>query len=398
MVQVKDLTDLTLEDLWREVKWQSGDWWEEIERSQLRVVKMILESSLEEELVTQLGASRYKRMRSRRSYRNGHYERSFSTKYGVIKALRVPRARERYPSEVLPRYRRRQEQVDKMIREMFLSGVSTRRVGEVMTTVRGEKVSPQTVSRVLRSLDREVELFWRRPLADIYQYLFLDGICLKVKGAVGRQKRQVLCAYGIRRDGKREIISFRQGTDESEAKWEAFLRDLYDRGLVGQKTKLIITDGCAGLHRALDTVYPYVSRQRCWAHKLRNVANRVKKQDQKDCVRQASLIYQAENKRQAVKSYREWESRWQQRYSEAAKCLEKDLDELLSFLDAPAEHRVKVRTTNVIERSFREVRRRTRPMSCFTNTASVNRIIYGVISHLNQHWKDNPLPQFTQQC
>jgi len=398
VVQVKDLTDLTLEDLWREVKWQSGDWWEEIERSQLRVVKTILESSLEEELVTQLGASRYKRTRSRRSYRNGHYERSFSTKYGVIKALRVPRARERYPSEVLPRYRRRQEQVDKMIREMFLSGVSTRRVGEVMTTVRGEKVSPQTVSRVLRSLDREVELFWRRPLADIYQYLFLDGICLKVKGAVGRQKRQVLCAYGIRRDGKREIISFRQGTDESEAKWEAFLRDLYDRGLVGQKTKLIITDGCAGLHRALDTVYPYVSRQRCWAHKLRNVANRVKKQDQKDCVRQASLIYQAENKRQAVKSYREWESRWQQRYPEAAKCLEKDLDELLSFLDAPAEHRVKVRTTNVIERSFREVRRRTRPMSCFTNTASVNRIIYGVISHLNQHWKDNPLPQFTQQC
>jgi putative transposase len=281
---------------------------------------------------------------------------------------------------------------------MFLSGVSTRRVGEVMTTVRGEKVSPQTVSRVLRSLDREVELFWRRPLADIYQYLFLDGICLKVKGAVGRQKRQVLCAYGIRRDGKREIISFRQGTDESEAKWEAFLRDLYDRGLVGQKTKLIITDGCAGLHRALDTVYPYVGRQRCWAHKLRNVANRLKKQDQKDCVRQASLIYQAENKRQAVKSYREWESRWQQRYPEAAKCLEKDLDELLSFLDAPAEHRVKVRTTNVIERSFREVRRRTRPMSCFTNTASVNRIICGVISHLNQHWKDNPLPQFTQQC
>lgn len=176
-----------------------------------------------------------------------------------------------------------------MIREMFLSGVSTRRVGEIMNTVRGEKVSPQTVSRVLRSLDREVQLFWRRPLADIYQYLFLDGISLKVKGAVGRQKRQVLCAYGIRQDGKREVISFRQGPDESEAKWEAFLRDLYDRGLVGQKVRLITTDGCPGLHRALDTVYPYVSRQRCWAHKLRNVANRLKRADQKDCTKQASL-------------------------------------------------------------------------------------------------------------
>lgn len=192
MVQVKDLTDLTLEDLWREVKWQSEDWWEEIEKRQLMAVKMILESSLEEELLAQLQASRYKRTESRRSYRNGHYERNFSTKYGVIKALRVPRARESYPSEVLPRYRRRQEQVDKMIREMFLSGVSTRRVGEIMNTVRGEKVSPQTVSRVLRSLDREVQLLWRRPLADIYQYLFLDGISLKVKSAVGGQKRQVL--------------------------------------------------------------------------------------------------------------------------------------------------------------------------------------------------------------
>ena len=305
MVQVKDLTDLTLEDLWQEVKWQSEDWWEEIEKRQLRAVKMILESSLEEELLAQLQASRYKRTESRRSYRNGHYERSFSTKYGVIKALRVPRARESYPSEVLPRYRRRQEQMDKMIREMFLSGVSTRRVGEIMNTVRGEKVSPQTVSRVLRSLDREVQLFWRRPLADIYQYLFLDGISFKVKGAVGRQKRQVLCAYGIRQDGKREVISFRQGTDESEAKWEAFLRDLYDRGLVGQKVRLITTDGCPGLHRALDTVYPYVSRQRCWAHKLRNVANRLKRADQKDCTKQASLIYQAENRREAVKRYRE---------------------------------------------------------------------------------------------
>lgn len=398
MVQVKDLTELTLEDLWQEVKWQSDDWWQELEETQLRIVKTILESSLEEELLAELGAGRYKRTNSRRNYRNGHYERSFATKYGVIKALRVPRARKSYQSQILPRYQRRQEQVQKMIREMFLSGVSTRRVGEVLSTVGGEKVSPQTVSRVLRSLDREVHLFQSRPLGDIYQYLFLDGICLKVKGAVGRQKRQVLCAYGIRWDGKREVISFRQATDESEAKWEAFLRDLYDRGLAGRKLRMIITDGCPGLHRALDTVYPYVSRQRCWAHKLRNVANKVRRQDQKECNRQTALIYQAENKREAVKRYREWEARWQQRYPEAVRCLERDLDELLSFLDMPREHRVKVRTTNVIERSFREVRRRTRPISCFTNTASVDRIIYGVISHLNKNWKEKPLCQFTQQC
>jgi putative transposase len=397
VVQVRDLTELTLEDLWREVKWQSEDWWTEIEARQLSMVKTILESSLEEELVIQLQASRYKRVESRRGYRNGHYERSFYTKYGVIKALRVPRARESYSSEVLPRYGRRQGQVDKMIREMFLSGVSTRRVGEVLSTVTGEKVNPQTVSRVLRSLDREVELFWGRPLGDIYQYLFLDGISLKVKGVAGRQKRQVLCAYGIRLDGKREIISFRQATDESEAKWEAFLRDLHDRGLEGKRLRLIITDGCPGLHQALETVYPYVPRQRCWAHKLRNVANKLPRRDQPYCTKGAALIYQAENRRQARKKYLEWASEWGKRRPEAVRCLEKDLDELLNFLDMPAEHRVKVRTTNVIERAFREVRRRIRPMSCFNNTSSVNRIIFGVISHLNRSWKEKPLSQFTQE-
>lgn len=398
MVQVKDLTELTLEDRWYGVKLLSDDWQEEIEKVVLRMVKVILEGSLEQELVQQLQAGWYKRTEKRRNYRNGHYERSFSTKYGVIKALKVPRARESYDSEVIPHYRRRQEKVDKMIREMFLAGVSTRRVGEVLGTVNVGEVSPQTVSRVLTSLDTELQLFLGRPLADIYQYLFLDGICLKVKGAVERQKRQVLCAYGIRLDGKREIISFRQATDESEAKWEAFLRDLYDRGLTGGKLKMVVTDGCPGLHRALDTVYPYVSRQRCWAHKLRNVANKVRRVDQKECNKQAALIYQAENKREAVKRYREWESKWRHRYPDAVKCLAKDLDELLTFLDMPAEHRVKVRTTNVIERSFREVRRRTRPMSCFNNTASVNRIIFGVISHLNKDWKEKPLWQFTQQC
>jgi putative transposase len=128
------------------------------------------------------------------------------------------------------------------------------------------------------------------------------------------------------------------------------------------------------------------------------VANRLPRRDQKDCTRQASLIYLAETRREAVKRYREWESRWQPKYPQAVTCLKKDLDELLNFLDVPPEHRVRVRTTNVIERSFREVRRRTRPMSCFTNIASVNRIIYGVISHLNRTWKENPLPQFTQEC
>jgi transposase-like protein len=284
-----------------------------------------------------------------------------------------------------------------MIREMFLAGVSTRRVSEVLATIKGEHVSAQTVSNIIRSLDTEVNRFHCKRLADVYQYLFFDGISLKVKGAGKVHKRQVLCAYGITLWGQRELISFRQGSDESEAKWEAFLNDLYTRGVEGQHCRLIITDGCPGLHKALETVYPYIARQRCWVHKLRNVANKLKKLDLDECMAGARSIYLSRHRREAVNNYKNWSRQWYSAYPRAVDCLGKDLDELLNFLDMPLAHRIKVRTTNAIERSFREVRRRTRPISCFTNTGSVERIVFGVISHLNKGWKDKLLCQFTQQ-
>jgi putative transposase len=395
MVQVKDLTELTLRDLWKEVKTEE-DWWGDINDRTLNMVKLILESSLEEELLEEVKANRYQRTKIRRGYRNGHYEKSLYTRFGVMKALRIPRTRGGYQSKILPRYQRRQDEVNRLIRDMFLAGVSTRRVGEVLATVNGEKVSAQTVSRITKSLDNQVYIFQNRPLSDLYQYLFFDGISLKVKGAGKVHKRQVLCAYGITLFGKREIIGFRQGTDESEAKWEAFLRDLYSRGLEGKNCKLITTDGCPGLHKALDTVYPYITRQRCWVHKLRNIANKLRVKDREECLAGAKLIYLAEHRKDAVKAYRNWELKWKPAYPDAVNCLGRELDDMLSFLDRPVAHRVKVRTTNAIERAFREVRRRTRPISCFTNALSVNRIIYGIINHLNQAWKDKPLSQFTQ--
>lgn len=172
----------------------------------------------------------------------------------------------------MERYQRRQTQVNQLIREVFLAGVSTRRVGEVLAPVLGGAPSPQTVSRVARSLDAEMRRFNSRLLPDHYCYLLLDGITLKVNGASGVKKRLVLCAYGVTAQGQREMISFRQACAESEAQWEAFLQDLYRRGVQGKLLKFVVSDGSPGLHRALDTVYPYVSRLWCWVHKLRNVA------------------------------------------------------------------------------------------------------------------------------
>jgi putative transposase len=396
MNQVKDLTQLKVTDLWKEVK-DEEEWWGDINERILGMVKTLLESSLEGELLEQLQASPYQRTEVRRGYRNGYYERDLYSQYGVIKALRIPRSREGFDSQIIPHYQRNLARVNQGVRNMFLAGVSTRRVGEILSNLWGREISAQTVSRICLSLDREVTAYHRRLLADNYLYLFFDGISMKVKGASQVHKKQVLVAYGITLTGRKEIIEFRQASSESESQWEGLLRNLYERGLSGRSCRLVSTDGCPGLHAALEIVYPYIPRQRCWAHKLRNVANRIRRKDQTECLAEAKKIYLAGNQREAVKVFRGWKARWGQSYPEAIQCLEKDLDELLHFLDCPIAHRIRIRTTNVIERSFREVRRRTRTISCFTNGSSVDRIIFGVMLHLNQTWKDKPILNFTQQ-
>ena len=201
----------------------------------------------------------------------------------------------------------------------------------------------------------------------------------------------VLCAYGVTPNGRRKLLSFRQCNSESVNDWEAFLMDLYRRGLEGKNLELIVIDGCPGLRQALDMVYPYVKVQRCWAHKLRNVANKLPRRIQDACLKGAKRIYQAQTKKDARDRFLEWVKQWRTEAPEAVACLEKDINEMLNFLDSPFEHWRQTRTTNAIERAFREVRRRTRPMTSFNNPASLDRLIFGVINHLNETWKEKPL-------
>jgi putative transposase len=395
MVTVKDLTQITVKDLWQEVK-EEEEWWGDLKETTLQLVKRLLESTMDEEIIAQLQVGRYQRSGLRRGYRNGHRYRSLLTEFGLLDKIAVPRDRRgEYQPGLIRRYERRQSQVNEMVREMFLAGVSTRKVQEVIKPVLKESLSAQAVSRIVGSLDAEVKHYHQRRLSDDYRYFFFDGITLKVKGTAGVKKRLILCVYGITTGGLRELVSFRQATAESEAQWEAFLMDLYKRGLEGKQAQLVITDGCPGLHRALDTVYPYVPRQRCWAHKLRNIASKLRRRNQIECLQQAKTIYLAETSREARNRFRDWARQWRNVEPKAVKCLEADIDEMLLFLSCPRVHWQKIRTTNAIERAFREVRRRTRPMSCFQNPASVDRIIYGVISHLNNTWKEKPLIEFT---
>jgi len=379
---------------WRQVK---DDFWGDVKAETLTLVQRLLEVSMQEELAVYTQAEWYARTGHARPYRNGSYTRTLSTELGLVPALRVPRSRDGgFHPRVLPRYQRRQPAVNQLLQAVFLAGVSTRRVGEVVQPLLGVRWSATTVSTVTKALDHAVGQFHRRPLLDEYQVVLLDGVRQSVKHTLGVTKRVVLVAYGITVFGRRELLSFRQAPSESQTAWEAFLNDLYRRGLEGKNLRLVVTDGCKGLHAALAVVYPYVPRQRCWVHKLRNVAAKLPRPIQTACLREAKTLYRSSTRREAVARFRTWERHWTTLAPQAVACVREDLDELLAFLAFPEPQRVMLRTTNVIERCFREVRRRTRPIGCFTNAASCDRITYAVFHRLNTQWQARALLAFTQ--
>jgi transposase-like protein len=207
--------------------------------------------------------------------RNGHYRRHLLTTLGDIE-LCVPRTRRFTPTMVLRAYARRTPEIDRVILAGFVLGLSTRKVGEALLPMLGRPISAETVSRIAKTLDAAVAAFHRRPLKDQYTALMLDGVVIARKTGAGALRRPVLVALGLRPDGKKEIIDFRLAGSESAVEWERFLTDLYRRGLTGEGLDMICVDGGSGLLAALPTVYPGIAVQRCWAHKIRNILDKVK--------------------------------------------------------------------------------------------------------------------------
>jgi len=388
-------TETDLPERWAEIK---EDFWGDLKTETLRLVKRLMENCLNDELNLVVKAPYYAHNpETRNDYRNGYYERSLETNIGFVNEIKVPRARNTtFKTRVFDKYQRRQKEVNTTLMKMFLKGVSTREVGNVIEPLLGVTYSASTISNITKTLDAEVKTFHSKKLEDKYSYLFLDGITVKIKNCLKSEKMLVLAAYGITKEGFKELIAFKISNRENEANWTIFINDMYNRGLTGSNLKLIITDGQKGLLAALDVVYPNVPRQRCWVHKLRNVASKLPKNLHSTCLAESKLIYQAKNKRQAIKIFRKWKSKWNKKAEKAVKCIENDLDDLLRFFDSPEAHWKKIRTTNAIERNFREVRRRIRTMNVFTNHNSCDRIIFAVFNAMNNKWEKHPLKGFNQ--
>ena len=382
-----------LKQWWTEVK---ENFWEEDAKVKVKLLlKDLMEETMKEEMTQVLNRDSY--ARKAHVYRHGYYPRSLVTQFGLIQDIQVPRAKDTcFKTRVFKRYRRYQCVVEDLVEGIFLAGVSTRRVGEAVAKLLDTKVSHGTVSNITKRLDAKVQEFHRAPILDEYQYLIFDGITLKVRYGGKYHTRRILVAYGVTVFGQRKLIGFRQAKGESQASWESLMNSLYTRGLKGENLKLIAMDGSAGLKAAAELIYPQAKIQRCWAHKLRNVSGYCRKKYEEDLIDHARKIYQATDRSKAIAEFKAWKKAWQKIAPKAVHCLEKDLEEMLSFFSCPKAHQIKIRTTNAIERAFREVRRRTRVFSCFSNTASSERIIFAIFTHLNNNWKNKPLKQFTQ--
>jgi transposase-like protein len=375
----------SIEQAFREIKRFSIESWEGEYRGAAKMaLKEILETRMNhwvdrglQELATRGIADR----------RNGYFSRHLLTELGDLE-LAIPRSRTFSAIGILRQMAgglaRRAGQVERLILLAFSLGVSTRKVGQVLLPILGEKISASTVSAVAKQLDKVVQAYQRRALCDRYVVLVLDGVVLKHRTGVGALKRPVLVALGITADGKRELIDFRQAFSESQAEWEGFLNTLYRRGLKGDNLKLIVTDGGKGLKAGLPLVFGQVPVQLCWAHKTRNVLDKVRRGDQQALKKDLHKISHAQSLAAAHSAAQQFIARWQKPYPQATACLIRDLCSLLSFLrvhvSLPA---VALRTTNAIERRFREVKRRTRPMGTFSDHTSIDRILFAVFSYEN---------------
>lgn len=380
----------------KEMQLQGYEWAEEDYRQAgRRGIGMFLEAQMRNHIdlylaeMAQNGAS---------DRRNGSFRRHLLTEVGDI-LLHVPRTRSYSAVKVLRAYARRTSSVDRLILACFVLGLSTRKVGRALLSILGEPISPSAVSRIAQALDQAVAAFHRRPIPEGYRALILDGVVLARKTGAGAIRRPILVALGLREDGKKEILDFRLVPGESTAAWETFVTDLYRRGLSGSRLQLICADGGKGLQAALALVYPNIPVQLCWAHKSRNILASVRKGDQEAVKADLGRISHADHIVEARSWARHLRARWEKIYPKAVASLQRDLEDLLQFFLFPdPTWRSAIRTTNAIERSFREVKRRTRPMGVFSDRASMERILYAIFAYENLNAGVGAPLLLTQSC
>ncbi len=344
-------------------------------------VEETLNTMLDAEADTLCGAQRYERSPDRVDTRAGSYERKLHTKAGEVN-LKVPKLRKQtFESAIIERYRRREASIEESLIEMYLAGVSVRRVEDITEALWGTRVSSGTVSNLNKKVYKHIERWRNRPIEGEYPYVYLDGIVLKRSWAGEIKNVSVLVAVGVGSDGYRQILGVQEGHKEDKAGWSGFLAYLKQRGLKG--VRLIISDACIGLMESVGDYYPEADWQRCVVHFYRNIFSHVPSGK----VKQVSLMLKAIHAQESLDAAREKAGRIVEqlhamRLRKAAEWLEENIEETLSYYRYPQTHWTRIKTNNPLERIMREIRRRTRAVGAFPDGNSALMLVSARLRHI----------------
>ncbi len=364
-------------------------------------VEETLNAMLDAEADRLCGAGRYERSEARRDTRAGSYDRSLHTKAGEVK-LKVPKLRQQtFETAIIERYRRRESSVEEALVEMYLAGISVRRVEDITEALWGTRVSPGTVSNFNRKIYAKIEEWRHRKIEGDHPYLYLDGIVMKRTWAGEVRNVSLLVASAVNNEGYREILGICEGAKEDKSGWAAFLRHLVDRGLSG--VLLIISDACRGLVEAIADYLPDARWQRCMVHFYRNVFSHVPAGKMREVSHMLKAIHAQESREAATeKAQAVIAELRRQKLTRAAELIEESIDETLTYYAFPDGHWRKIRTNNPLERIMKEIRRRTRVVGAFPDGQSCLNLAAARLRHIaGSNWSTrkymNMAPLFTQQ-
>lgn len=352
-------------------------------------VEEALNGLLEAEAEQICNARRYERSDERSAHRSGHYERSLETAAGKVK-LKVPKLRgASFETQIIERYRRRESSVEEALVEMYLAGVSVRRVEDITEALWGTRVSPSTVSELNQKIYQRIDQWRQRELRSRYVYVYMDGLWLKRSWGGEVENVSVLVAVGVNEFGYREVLGVVEGMSESKDSWKGLLKDLYGRGL--EKIELVVSDKSAGLMEALPEVYPAANWQRCVFHFHKNVMDKVSPSKKATAGAMLKAIHAQESADAARRKADEVaEALESMKLPAAAKTLRDGIAESVTYYQFPAKHHRSIRTNNMLERIMKEIRRRTRVVGSFPDGKSALMLACARLRYIaSKAWSDN---------
>jgi putative transposase len=348
------------------------------------LIQEVVQQVLEAEMDETFQAGKSERSGERLGYRSGHYGRSLVTRVGKIE-LRVPQDRQgRFRTEVFERYQRSEKALVGALTEMYVQGVSTRKVKAITEELCGHEFSASTISRLNQQLDEELEKFAGRPLEEDYPYLIVDARYEKVRENGVIRSRAVLIAIGVNWDGRRCVLGVELANRESASSWRDFLLGLRKRGLRG--VELAISDDHAGLRKAIAEVMPEAAWQRCYVHFLRNALDHLPRKADDDCLMELRWLYDRRDLEEARRDLGAWLKKWESRYAKLCQWVEDNIEQTLTFYRLPLSHHKHLKSTNMLERVNEELKRRTLVVRIFPNAASCLRLVRALAIEIHEGW------------